>query len=166
LEDGNPFRAIYERYHDRPAEQRAPLVTHAVGQTIPFVVTVGAYFETYTPTEVVVRLDNRPAVQNHFGGLHAAALGLLAETATGLVTALNLTPPAVPLLRTMDLSFQRRAQERVRARAILGDADTERIRSRPVGKVDVAVQLTNDDGSVPVDGTLQWAWLPRERVRG
>lgn len=160
----NPFAAIYDRYGALPASWRQPLVTHAVGQTIPFVATAGCVIDTYTPSRVVVGLDDRRDVHNHVGGMHAAAMSLLAETASGLVVALNLTPPAVPLLRTMRVNYRQMASGRVTATATLSDEETTRLRDRPIGKIDVDVRLTDDAGRDPVDGTLQWAWVPASKL--
>jgi len=161
----NPFVRIAERYADHPPPLRRPLVTRAVGETIPFVDTAGCFVEAYTPTRVAVRLDNRPGVQNHLGGLHAAALALLAETATGLVVALNVPAGSAPLLRTMDVSFDRFARDVARAEATLTPEEGERIRSRSIGQLRVGVTLTvpGDDDPL-VDGQLKWAWLPADRI--
>jgi hypothetical protein len=40
--------------------------------------------------ESILRLRNRRRVQNHIGGVHAAATALLAESATGAVFAMNV----------------------------------------------------------------------------
>lgn len=163
----NPFAEIADRYADLPDRLRRPLVTQAVGEVIPFVSTAGCFIEAYTPTRVAVRLDNRTAVQNHLGGLHAAAMALLAETASGLVVALNVPPASDPLLRTMDVSFERFARQAVEAEATLSDEATERIQSRPIGRVDVDVRLTApEDDETLVSSQLQWAWLPEERLSG
>jgi acyl-coenzyme A thioesterase PaaI-like protein len=163
----NSFSDIADRYAGLPGRLRRPLVTQAVGEVIPFVSTAGCFIEAYTPTRVAVRLDNRTAVQNHLGGLHAAAMALLAETASGLVVALNVPPASDPLLRTMDVSFERFARQSVEAEATLSDEATERIQSRPIGRVDVDVRLTApEDEETLVSSQLQWAWLPEERLSG
>jgi acyl-coenzyme A thioesterase PaaI-like protein len=163
----NPFARIADRYGDHPPAQRRPLVTRAVGAVIPFVATAGCFIEAYTPTRVAVRLDNREAVQNHLGGLHAAALALLAETASGLVVAINVPSGSAPLLRTMDVSFERFARDAVQAEATLPDEEAGRIQSRPIGKIEVDVTLTAPEDDDPlVSSTLQWAWVPEERLDG
>jgi len=161
----NPFRRIAERYADVPPALRRPLVTKAVGETIPFVDTTGCFVEAYTPRRVAVRLDNEGRLQNHLGGLHAAALALLAETATGLVVALNVPDGSSPLLRTMDVSFDEFARDAVQAEATLTDDEGGQIQSRPIGQIEVDVRLTapGDDATL-VAGTLTWAWLPEERL--
>ena len=169
----NPFRLILDRVRDASSADRTAVATEAVGKTIPFMATVGAEVEVYTPGEVRVALPDRPAVHNHVGTPHAAALALLAEAATGLVMAMNLPDGAVPLLRSMNVDFRRMATGRVIARAALSETERERIATRPIGKVDVGVELTSGakdeagEGSpeAAVTGTLQWAWLPTSRVR-
>ena len=161
----NPFRRIAARYADVPSPLRRPLVTRAVGEVIPFVRTAGCFLEAYTPGEVTVRLDNREDVQNHLGGLHAAALALLAETATGLVVALNVPDGSSPLLRTMDLSFDRFAQDVAQATATLTTEEQDTIRGRPIGQLGVDVRLAVPDAEDPlVEGQLKWAWLPEDRL--
>jgi len=161
----NPFARIADRYANHPSHVRPSLVTRAVGEVIPFVDTAGCFIEAYTPTRVAVRLDNRKGVQNHLGGLHAAALALLAETASGLVVALNVPTGSAPLLRTMDVSFDRFSRDTVQAEATLSNDETETIQSRPIGRIDVDVTLTAPDGGETlVSSQLQWAWLPEERL--
>ncbi|PSQ78071.1 MAG: DUF4442 domain-containing protein [Bacteroidetes bacterium QH_7_62_13] len=161
----NPFARIADRYRDLSDRLRPPLVTRAIGSVIPFVDTAGCFIEAYTPTRVAVRLDNREAVQNHLGGLHAAALALLAETASGLVVALNVPPASSPLLRTMEVSFDQFARHAVQAEATLSAADADHIQSHPIGKMDVDVTLTAPDDDKPlVSSALQWAWVPTDRL--
>ena len=161
----NPFARIADRYRDVPPRLRRPLVTKAVGEVIPFVDTAGCFIEAYTPHRVAVRLDNEHRVQNHLGGLHAAALALLAETASGLVVALNVPDGSSPLLRTMDVSFDRFARSAVQAEATLTGEEGTQIQSRPLGQVEVDVTLTApDDETALVSGSLKWAWVPEDRL--
>jgi len=163
----NPFVDIADRYAGLPDRLRRPLVTQAVGEVIPFVDTAGCFIEAYTSTRVAVRLDNRTAVQNHLGGLHAAALALLAETASGLVVALNVPPASDPLLRTMDVSFERFARRAVQAEATLAADEADRIQSRPIGRIDVDVTLTApENDETLVSSALEGAWIPEERLTG
>lgn len=165
MPSGNPFVRIAERYAHLPGRLYRPLVTHAVGTVIPFVSTAGCFIDAYTPTRVAVRLENRTDVQNHLGGIHAAAMALLAETASGLVVALNVPSASAPILRSMDVSFDRFARSTVRAEATLSEEESEHIQSRPIGRVDVDVSLSHpDENTTLVSSSLQWAWLPEERL--
>ncbi|MFB6098053.1 MAG: DUF4442 domain-containing protein [Salinibacter sp.] len=161
----NPFVRIADRYAGMSPRLRRPLVTKAVGDVIPFVDTAGCFIEAYTPHRVAVRLDNEERLQNHLGGLHAAALTLLAETATGLVVALNVPDGSAPLLRTMDVSFDEFARDAVQAEATLTDDESGQIQARPLGQIEVDVGLTEPDADATlVAGTLTWAWLPEDRL--
>ena len=161
----NPFARIADRYRDVPPRLRRPLVTKAVGEVIPFVDTVGCFIEAYTPRRVAVRLDNETRLRNHLGGLHAAALALLAETATGLVVALNVPDGSSPLLRTMNISFDTFAREAVQAEATLTDDESAQVRSRSIGQIEVDVTLAApDDETTLVSGSLKWAWVPEDRL--
>ena len=161
----NPFARIADRYRDVPPRLRRPLVTKAVGEVIPFVDTAGCFIEAYTPRRVAVRLDNETRLRNHLGGLHAAALALLAETATGLVVALNVPDGSSPLLRTMNISFDAFAREAVQAEATLTDDESAQVQSRSIGQIEVDVTLaTPDDETTLVSGSLKWAWVPEDRL--
>lgn len=160
----NPFVEIADRYADVPSGLRSPLVTNAVGTVIPFTGTAECYVDAYTPNRVAVSLQNRTEVQNHLGGIHAAALALLAESASGLVVALNIPDGSVPLLRTMDVSFDRFVRASAQAEAILTNDEAERIRSRSIGQIEVTVTVTAPDDETLVSGCLKWAWMPEERL--
>jgi acyl-coenzyme A thioesterase PaaI-like protein len=161
----NPFVQIADRYDAVPPRLRRPLVTSAVGEVIPFVDTAGCYIEAYTPRRVAVRLDNEERLRNHLGGLHAAALALLAETASGLVVALNVPDGSSPLLRTMGISFDEFARDAVRAEATLTGDEGTQIQSRPLGQIEVDVTLAEPGvDATLVSGTLKWAWVPEERL--
>jgi len=161
----NPFVRIADQYDETPPRLRRPLVTEAVGEVIPFVDTAGCFIEAYTPRRVAVRLDNEQRLRNHLGGLHAAALALLAETASGLAVALNVPDGSSPLLRAMNIAFEEFARDAVRAEATLSDDETAQIRSRPIGQIAVDVQLSEPGAETTlVSGMLKWAWMPEERL--
>lgn len=160
----NPFVEVADRYSQVRPGLREPLVTKAIGDIIPLVDTARCFVEAYTPGKVGVSLENWEGVENHVGGIHAAALALLAETASGLVVALNVPDGSAPLLRTMDVSFDRFSRRSVYAEATLMEEEREDVRSRPIGRVEVDVSLQGSEGSTLVTSSLQWAWLPEERL--
>lgn len=160
----NVFARIARRHAERAPEERARFLTRDVREAIPFVGTAGLTVETLRPTEVVVRLTPGRPTANHVGGTHAAALTLLAETATGLVVAQNVPGESVPVLRSLEVDFQRRAEGPLQATAQLTRDTVERIRARPVGKVEAPVAVTGADGEAPLRAALRWAWLPKRRA--
>jgi uncharacterized protein (TIGR00369 family) len=159
----NPFPSIARRFTPCPDDLRPEGLTQAIGDAIPFVDTAGLRIHTYTQKEVTVQLEATRRVANHIGTIHAAALALLAETASGLVVALNISDESVPVVRTLNVDFQRPASASIAATATL-DADTRlRLQERPIGRIDVPVDLMMS-GVAVVQAHAQWAWLPAERL--
>lgn len=159
----NPFPAIARRFAPCPDDLRPEGLTQAIGDAIPFVDTAGLRIHTYTQEEVTVQLEAERRVANHIGTIHAAALALLAETASGLVVALNISDESVPVVRTLKVDFQRPASASITATVTLDEETRARLQKRPIGRVDVPVDLMMDDTTV-VQATAQWAWLPAERL--
>ena len=160
----NVFSRIARRHAACAPAERRRLLTRDVGEAIPFVGTAGLGVEGFAPTEVSVTLTPGRATQNHIGGMHAAAMTLLAETATGLIVAQNVPAGSVPVLRSLAVDFQRRAEGALRATAHLSVAEVERIRARPIGKVEAPVTVADASGEAPIQAALRWAWLPKRRA--
>ena len=160
----NPFPRIHDDHAGLPDTERRERVTEDVHRAIPFTETAEVEVEVYTPTRVVVAVDDREALHNHVGTFHAALLSLLAETASGLVVALNVRDPAVPILRSMDVEFRRLATGRLTPEADLPEGEATRIRDRPIGKIDVEVTVSTAAGTAPIDALMHWAWIPASKL--
>ncbi|WP_438030191.1 hotdog fold domain-containing protein [Sorangium sp. So ce233] len=130
---------------------------------VPFTGTAGIHFDEVSPERVALRLANGRKVQNHIGGVHAAAAGLLAETATGFVVAVSLPDDKLPLLRSMKVDYKRRAQGSLRAVATLSPEQRRSFEDQPKGDVTVAVTVTDDSGASPMECEFVWAWVTKGR---
>src|SRR3546814_4184512 len=64
-----------------PAPLRNRATSLLFNSQVRFAGTGGLRFEKLDASEAIVVIRNRRAVQNHIGGVHAAAMALLAETA-------------------------------------------------------------------------------------
>lgn len=64
-------------------------------------------YQEISAAKVVVSMANHKAMQNHIGQIHACAMALLAETATGFVTAMNVPDSAVVLIKSLKVDFKR-----------------------------------------------------------
>ena len=73
-----------------PAGWRAGVRSFLLGKVIPYAGTSGARFDVLTHEKCVVSIRYRRKVGNHIGTLHAAAMALAAESATGFVCAMNV----------------------------------------------------------------------------
>lgn len=78
-----------------PQGIRSTLLSKTFGRVVPMVGSAKLRYVELSPAKVVVRIANHKAMQNHIGQVHACAMALLAETATGFVTAMNVPDTAV-----------------------------------------------------------------------
>lgn len=145
----------------------APLARRATtllfNSQVRFAGTGGLRFEALSTEHAIVVIRNRRKVQNHIGGVHAAAMALLAETATGAVFGMNVPDGALPLLKSMRVDYLQRAQGGLRAVATLDAADRERLQHDPRGDLVVPVRVTDSSGGEPIRCELTWAWVPKQR---
>ena len=72
-----------------PAPLRGRAITLVFNSQVRFAGTGKVRFESLTHERAVLHLPNHAKVRNHIGGVHAAAMALLAETATGSVFGMN-----------------------------------------------------------------------------
>ncbi|XXT24678.1 hotdog fold domain-containing protein [Sorangium sp. So ce429] len=146
-----------------PSFLRSRAQTVLFQRMVPFTGTAGIQFDEVTSERVALRLANGRKVHNHIGGVHAAAAGLLAETATGFVVAVNLPDDKLPLLRSMKVDYKRRAQGGLRAVATLTPEQRRSLEDQPKGDVTVAVTVTDESGATPMECEFVWAWVTKGR---
>jgi len=137
--------------------------TVVMGRIVKFVGTAGLHIEELTEARCVVSLANKTKVQNHIGGIHAAAMALLAETATGFVVGMNVPDDRVPVIKTMRVDYTKRAKGDLRAVATLSDEERARMRSDEKGEVTVAVCVTDGANVEPIRCEMVWAWTGKRR---
>lgn len=139
------------------------ILSYAIGRTVKFVGTAGVRFEKMTTDKVVVTLKNKKKVRNHIGQIHAAAMVLLAETATGMVVGMNLPDDKIPLIKSLKTDFVRRSKGEMRAEAWLDEAQKQHILTEEKGEVLVNVRVTDESGESPIECEMLWAWIPKRR---
>ena len=144
-----------------PANIRATVISKIFGKVVPYVGTSGLLYEEITPERVVVSIKNQRKVQNHINNVHAAAMALLAETATGFVVGMNLPDDKLPLIKSLKVSYYKRTQGDMRAVATLTAEDIARIEREPKGEVLVPVTVTDESGGEPIKCEMLWAWVPK-----
>ncbi len=162
-----PFKNSLTRTLDRlgfiPQALRPAIISRILGRVVPFVGTSGLLYEVLSAEEVVVSLRNRRPVQNHIKGVHAAAMALLAETASGFVVGMNLPDHSLPLIKSLKVEFLQRSVGSMRAVARLQPAQIEQLRSQPKGEVVVDTVVVDDSGAAPIRCEMVWAWVPKKR---
>lgn len=135
----------------------------AIGRFVKFTGTAGISYDEMTTDRVVVSMANKPKVRNHIGQIHAAAMMLLAETATGMALGMHVPDDKLPLLKFMNSKFVRRSQGRMQAAAHLAPEQIEQVHSQEKGDVLVTVKITDESGEEPILCECCWAWIPKKR---
>ena len=145
-----------------PPNLRSTVISKIFGRVVPLVGTAGLRYDELTPERVVVSIRNRRPVQNHIDGVHAAAMALLAETATGCVVGMNLPDDKLPLIKSLKVDYQKRTKGDMRAVATLSNEQIQLIRTTPKGEVLVPVVVTDESGQEPIQCEMLWAWVPKK----
>lgn len=159
----NRLNTIVGKLAAVPEPVRNRAVTLLFSRTVKFVGTARIDVTGISRDRVEMRLKNRKRVQNHIGGIHAAGMALLAESATGLVLGMNLPDDRIPLLKTLHVDYVKRCSGDLRAEATLTPAQQHAIESEPRGEVDIAVVLTDSAGGQPTECRMVWAWIPKKK---
>jgi acyl-coenzyme A thioesterase PaaI-like protein len=146
-----------------PHVLQAPLRSLVLGTAVPYIGTSSLGIDELTYDRCVVTVRNRRHVRNHIGGVHAACMALMAETASGFAVAMNVPAASVPVIKTLKVDFQKRAVGDMRAVAELTPAQVELIRGAPKGETAVKVVVTDGEGKQPVACEMVWAWVPKRR---
>ena len=144
-----------------PVAERAR--TLFLRNVVPFVGTARLDIVELTTSRAIVTVKNRRRVRNHIGSLHAAAMALLAETATGFVVAMNVPEDRVPVIKSMGVEFKKRAKGALRAEATLTSEQVAQIHAQEKGEVRVEIHVTDEAGVEPIVCTMVWAWTPKRR---
>lgn len=169
LNVNNPFTKILKAVHVLPESAQSFVLTKAFSRIVPYVGTTGIVYEEVTPNKLVVSLDNKKAVQNHIGSVHAVAVTLLAETATGFILGINLPSDRVLLVKSYEVNFYRPLQKgQVAAVATLSDEQRQYILDNPKGEM-VIPCVIDDRGSssdrAPFTVEMTWAWVPKSELK-
>lgn len=154
-------RAVH-RFDRLPRGLRMLLITWVFGGTVHFVRTAGLQFEELSEERAVLELWNRRKVQNHIGSVHAAAVALLGETATGAVFGMSVPDDKLPLLKSMRLDYLKRSQGGLRAEATLPAELRARLQEEK-GEFVVPVKITDETGEPTVQAEYVWAWRPKKK---
>ena len=145
-----------------PALQKKAL-SFALGRTVKLVGTAGVECLELTPERSAFRIRNRGKVQNHIKGVHAAAMALVAETATGMVLGMSVPDDKIPVLKSMHVDYKKRCSGDLTATASLTPEQIEKIKTLDKGDVDIRVVCTDSENKEPIEATMVWAWTPKRR---
>jgi len=164
----NQFTKLLSITKYLPTGARSTILSKAFGKVVPYVGTTGVYYETVEPNQVVVSLNNNKAVQNHIGSIHAVAVTLLAETATGFILGLNLPSDRVLLIKSYSVNFYRPLNKgQIAAVATLSDEQRLDILNTPKGEMVIPCVINDresDSVRDPITVEMTWAWIPKSEL--
>jgi len=161
----NRLERQLERLQDVPVFARSWYRSIVMRRAVPFAATAGLDYLQMSCSLVEIGIRNEKKVQNHTGGIHASAINLLAETATGMVVGMNVRDDCIPLVKELKMAFKQTATGAMRAVATLTDEQIALMRASDEGEVKVAVTVTDEAGVQPVECEFVWGWGPAARVK-
>lgn len=164
----NQFTKLLSVTKYLPASARSSILSKAFGKVVPYVGTTGVYYETVEPNQVIVSLNNTKTVQNHIGSIHAVAITLLAETATGFILGLNLPSDRILLIKSYSVNFYRPIKKgQIAAVASLSDEQRLDILNTPKGEMVIPCVIhdrESDSDRDPIVVEMTWAWIPKSEL--
>ncbi|CAB9511703.1 expressed unknown protein [Seminavis robusta] len=146
-----------------PASFKGPILSLAFNSNIKYAGTTGIAIRQWDESQVVVELKNRWRVQNHLQGIHATAMATLAESATGMCFGVHVPDSHLPVLKSMQVNFVKRAQGDLKAVAHITEEQKEQIRTTDKGAAVIQVQVTDENGNEPIHCQMEWAWTTKRR---
>lgn len=161
----NKLQRAIHKTQKFPNALRPWLIDKAIGNTVKLVGTCQVHFEEVSTQQFVVTLKNRKKVQNHLGQIHAAAMILLAETATGLLVGMNIPDDRIPLIKSLDTRFLRRTEGDMKAVAVLHPDQIDLIHQTEKGETKVEVTVTDATGEEVIACDALWAWVPKKKIK-
>jgi uncharacterized protein (TIGR00369 family) len=159
----NALSRVVARLSGFPPPVRRLLVTKAFTSQVRFAGTGGIKFVELEEGRAILTIANQRKVQNHIRGIHAAAMALLAETATGAVLGMTIPDTHIPLLKTMHVDYVRRAKGGLRAEATLPPEMRQRVLTEERGDFAVPIKVTDESGEEPIKCQMVWAWTPKKK---
>ena len=148
-----------------PKGIRSTLWSKAFGRVVPMVGSANLRYLEVSHAKVVVKIENHKAMQNHIGQVHACAMALIAETATGFVTGMNVPDSAIVLIKTLKVDFKRPSKGAMTATATLTDEQQKLMQQSEKGETVVQVTVLDESGQEPIQCEMLWAWVSKAQLK-
>ena len=148
-----------------PKGIRSTLWSKAFGRIVPMVGSANIRYLEVSHDKVVVKIENHRAMQNHIGQVHACAMALLAETATGFVTGMNVPDSCIVLIKSLKVDFKRPSKGAMTAVAILTAEQQKLMQSSEKGETLVSVIVTDETNQEPIQCEMLWAWVAKSQLK-
>jgi acyl-coenzyme A thioesterase PaaI-like protein len=161
MSKSNPLRSFVNKVNGYPPWLSSWLMTLVFRHKVKLAGTTGIEILYTDGKTATYRQKNRRKAQNHIGSVHAAAMALLAESCTGFIVGINLPGDKLPLIKTMNLNYVKRATGDMTAVASLTDEQIALMQSAEKGEVNVQIVVTDATGIEPLKCEMIWAWVSK-----
>lgn len=161
---GNRLSRLVKATSKFPQRVRSALWSKAFGRVVPMVGTARVRYLEVSHSKVVVRVENHKDIQNHIGQVHACAMALLAETATGFVTGMNVPDSSIVLIKSLKVDFKRPSRGAMEATATLTDEQQKLMQQNEKGETLVNVVVRDESGEEPIKCEMLWAWIAKSQL--
>ncbi len=148
-----------------PKGIRSTLWSKAFGRVVPMVGSANIRYLEVSHSKVMVKIENHRAMQNHIGQVHACAMALIAETATGFVTGMNVPDSCIVLIKSLKIDFKRPSKGAMIATATLTDEQQKLMQGTEKGETLVSVRVTDESGEEPIQCEMLWAWVSKSQLK-
>lgn len=148
-----------------PKGIQSTILSKAFGRVVPMVGTAKLRYVEVTHSRVEVKIENHKNMQNHIGQVHACAMALVTETATGFVTGMNIPDSCIVLIKSMQINFKRPSKGALTAIATLTDEQRKLMQETEKGETLVSVTVTDESGQQPIEAEMLWAWVSKDRLK-
>ncbi len=148
-----------------PKGIRSTLWSKAFGRIVPMVGSANIRYLEVSHAKVVVKIENHRAMQNHIGQVHACAMALIAETATGFVTGMNVPDSCIVLIKSLKVDFKRPSKGAITAVATLTDEQQKLMQNSEKGETLVSVIVTDETNQEPIQCEMLWAWVAKSQLK-
>jgi len=159
----SPLPAAIKKLERFPKFLQKPLLSLMIGRTVKYVGTSGVKCLELNNYKSVFFIKNKNKVRNHIGGIHAAAMALVAETATGMLVGMNIPPDKVGVIKSLKVDYLKRVEGDLTAVATITDEQIQQIKTTEKGDALIQVTITDSVSKEPIQATMQWAWIPKKR---
>ena len=163
MAEKNFLNRVVSRINALPGTVSSSALSLTLGRAVRFAGTAGVRVEKLTDYEAVLTLKNKKKVQNHIGSIHAAAMALLGESATGFLVGMSVPDSRVPVIKSMHIDYVKRCTGDLRAEAKLSHEQVQQILREDKGEVIVPVVITDSNNVEPIHCEYIWAWTSKVR---
>ena len=164
MAQGNRLSKLVKTTSKFPQRIRSTLWSKAFGRVVPMVGSAKLRYLEVSHSKVVVKIENHKAMQNHIGQVHACAMALIAETATGFVTGMNVPDSSIVLIKSLHVDFKRPSKGAMTAVATLTDEQIQQMQNAEKGETLVNVSVTDESGEEPIQCQMLWAWVSKSSL--